>query len=321
MRVLRWGQSAYETDADLALERDAAHALGWSWSAHPDPRSVPDLRSTDILVVTSKVRLAATSIDGTPVHTVLTTTSGTDHLDVTGLAARGIAVGRCPLARRDAVVEHALAAILALGKAWPAQLEAARRGRWCRSALPSLAPLGLADRPILVVGLGVIGTRMAEVLHALGARVLGVDPRGVPDGVDAVDLETGLARCAAVTLHCSLNPSTVDLLDARRLALLQPEAVVVNTARGRSLDVSAAVDAVVAGRLRGVAVDVFPQEPWPHLAHHGAHPAVWLTPHGAGYRPDLGARIAREVANALHCIDAGRPLPHPVLPPSTSVLG
>lgn len=313
MRVLRWGQSAYESDGDLALEAQAARALGWDWVSHPDVRSTPDLAEVDLLVVTSKVRVTPELLAGTPVRHVLTTTSGYDHIDVPGVRGLGVVVGRCPQARRDAVVEHALAAMTGLGKRWPSQTERAQAGTWCRGELPSLAPLGLRGSPILVVGLGVIGRQMARVLNVLGARVLGVDPQGVPDGVEAVALEEGLRRCAAVTVHCSLTSTSRNLMDAGRLALMPRDAVLVNTARGDSLDVRAAVARVRAGKLRGLAVDVFPTEPWPDLAQDASLPNVWLTPHGAGYAPDLGERVAREVAATFQAIAGGQALPAEVI--------
>lgn len=311
MRVQRWGQSAYESDADLELEAEAARSLGWTSCNHRDVKSRPDLGATDVLVVTSKVKVTRELLEGTPVRYVLTTTSGYDHIDVEGVTALGVQVGRCPMARRDAVVEHALGAMIGLGKAWPTQLQHASDGIWGRGQLPAFAPLGLRGAEILIIGLGVIGSQMARVLQMLDVRVLGVDPLGVPDGVEAVDLEDGLRRCAAVTVHCSLTPTSRMILDARRLGVLRTDAVVVNTARGDSLDVRTAIDAVKAGRLRGLAADVFPKEPWPTLADD-AHPAVWLTPHGAGYAPDLGERVAREVADTFRAIHAGEPLPAPV---------
>jgi len=273
---------------------------------------VPDLDGVDVLVVTSKAKVSEAVLDGFSGRYVLTTTSGYDHIDVAAAIERGISVGRCPLARRDAVVETALGALIGLGKRWPRQLGAARQGRWVRAELPDLAPLGIRGSTVLVVGLGVIGQKLAEVLRVLGATVWGFDPRGVPDGVEAVSLEAGLRGCDAVSLHCSLTSSSRGLLDAAALALLPTHAVVINTARGGSLDPVAAVDAVAAGRLRGVAIDVFPEEPWPQLASQSAVEGVWLMPHGAGYAPDLGQRVAAEVGATLRAIAASEPLPHPV---------
>ena len=310
--VLRWGRSAYETDDDLALEAAAAERVGLRYVTAPESPEPPPLDGVDVLLVTSRVRVTASVLARFPGDLVLTTTSGWDHIDVAAALGRRVTVGRCPTARRDAVVEQALYSLLHLLRRQPAFDAAARRGHWARSELPALDPKGVRGEEVLVVGHGVIGSRMTEVLLALGARVLGVDPAGVSPGATAVDLEEGLQRALAVTLHCALVPGTRGLLDARRLALLRRDAVVVNTARGELVDVVAAAGRVREGALRGYASDVFPQEPWPDLAALAAIDGVLVTPHSAGFTRDLGVRVAADVALALEARAAGRPLPYTV---------
>jgi phosphoglycerate dehydrogenase-like enzyme len=312
--VLRWGQSAYETDADLALEEAAARALGLGWRVVPETvpaRELP-LEGVGALVVTSRVRVDAQALARFQGSLLLTTTSGWEHLDVETARAQGVAVARCPLARRDAVAESAVGAMVALLRRQPAFDEAARRGRWARAELPGLDPLLLSDSAVLIVGLGVIGARVAELLRPFGARLWGVDPRGVPEGVERVELEAALASADVITLHCALNPTTEGLISGARLQSMRPGSVLVNTARGRLLDVDAAVDAVRGGRLRGLAVDVFPQEPWPGLQAAAQLDGIWLTPHSAGYTRGLGTRVAREVADALRAWVSSEPVPHEV---------
>ncbi len=313
--VLRWGRSAYETDADLALEAAAAERLGLSFRAAPESKEPPPLAGVDALLVTSRVRVTDAVLAGFSGELVLTTTSGWDHVDVLAARRRGIVVGRCPTARRDAVVEQALSSLLHLLRRQPALDAHARRGHWARAELPALDPLGVRGEEVLVVGHGVIGRRMTDALLALGARVLGVDPAGVSPGAEAVDLDDGLRRALGVTLHCALVPSTRGLLDASRVAALRPDAVLVNTARGELVDVQAAVGAVRAGRLRGFATDVFPVEPWPDLQGAAAVEGVLLTPHSAGFTRGLGARVAADVDAALQAWVRGAPLPHAVTEP------
>jgi phosphoglycerate dehydrogenase-like enzyme len=308
--VVRWGRSAYETDTDLALERDAARDVGLGYRSFPDSPVAPDLTDAVVLVVTSRVRVDAATFARFPGSLVITTTSGWDHVDLQSAAARGITVARCPLARRDPVAEQTIGALVHLLRRVPALVTAAREGRWARGELRELAPAGLRGAVVHVVGLGVIGRRVAELLGSFGAEVIGTDPAGVPEVARAVELEEGLAACDAVTLHCSLNPGTVGLLSAERLALLRSHAVVVNTARGRMLDVDAAVRAVRDGKLRGLYVDVFPDEPWRGMATGAAVEGVMLSPHSAGYVTGLGARIAEEVGTALRAWAAGAPIPH-----------
>ncbi|MEZ4236702.1 MAG: NAD(P)-dependent oxidoreductase [Myxococcota bacterium] len=308
--VLRWGQSAYETDADMALERRAAEALGLAWSVVPESPEPPDLAGVGALVVTSRVRVDAAALDRFAGRLVLTTTSGWDHIDVAAAAARGVTVARCPLARRDAVAEAAVAALTLLLRRQPALNAAARQGRWARGDLPALDALLMADATVAVVGVGVIGRRVAELLAPTGVRVLGVDP--APHPLPAATLDEALAAADAVTLHCALTPETRGLFTAERIAAMRPGAVLVNTARGKLVDPDAAVAAVREGRLRGAYLDVFPQEPWPGLAEAAAVPGVWLAPHAAGFARGLGTRVATEVGAALGAWVRGEPVPHRV---------
>ena len=315
LAVLRWGQSAYESDLDLDLERAGAHALGLQWSVAQESPQPPPLEHVGALVVTSRVQVDAAALSSFGGDLVLTTTSGWDHIDVAAAAARGVTVARCPLARRDPVVEQALGNLIGLLRRQPALHAAAREGRWARGALPELAPVTLCGAKVLIVGLGVIGRRMAEVLASLGVEVLGHDPAGVPEGVRSVTPEEGLAEADAVTVHCALTPSSRGMFSAAAIAGMRPGSVLVNTSRGKVVDADAAVAAVRAGRLRGVALDVFPSEPWPGLAAAAAVQGVWLTPHGAGYDRHLGRRVAHEVHTALAAWVAGRPIPHAVEAP------
>lgn len=295
--VLRWGQSAYETEADLALERDGAVALGLAWRL--ERASTPANLDADVLVVTSGVRVTAEVLERFRGELVIATTSGFDHIDLDACRRRGVAVVRLPEARRDAVVEQALAQLVVLMRRLPALEQAARGGVWAREKLPELQPHGLRGSRIAVVGLGVIGRRIAEILGALGAEVLGVDPVGVPGHVRRCAIDEALRAADAVTLHCSLTESSRGLLSGERLSMLAPHAVVVNTARGEVLDVRAAVERVREARLAGLAADVFPVEPYPGLAAGAAVPGVVFTPHSAGYTVDLGRRVAQGVIGAL----------------------
>ncbi|MBN1336569.1 MAG: C-terminal binding protein [Deltaproteobacteria bacterium] len=313
VRLTRWGRSPYETDRDLARERAALEALGLSCLQLPQGAPVADLADPDVLVVTSLTRVGADALDAVPrCRLLLTTTNGHDHLDLDAARARGIVVARCPIARRDAVVESALALSLALLKDLPHLSDDARAGRWVRADLPARPVALLGGQPVGVVGLGVIGTKMAAVLAALGASVLGFDPAVRLPGVKEAPVGDLLATCRLVTLHCSLAPGAPPVVDASGVARARPDVVLVNTARGGVLDLEAAWSALEAGRLGGLGLDVFPEEPYPGIARISAHPRVLCTPHGAGFHPDLGAVIARELQASVSAFLAGRPVPHRV---------
>jgi phosphoglycerate dehydrogenase-like enzyme len=309
--VLRWGQSAYETDEDMDLEKEALESLGVEWRLWPKTTWPEGLSEADLLLTTSGVRVSRALLEGFRGRAIVTTTSGWDHIDEVAAGERGIAVGRCPMARRDAVVEQALAQMIGLMRRLGDQQRWAREGRWARGDLPALGPVGMGGATVVIVGLGVIGRQMAEVLGVLGVRVIGVDPKGVPAGVEAMDLDEAIGEADAVTIHCALGPTTRGLFDAAMLGRIRGGAVLVNTSRGDVVDVQAAVGLVRGGHLGGVALDVFPEEPWPQMAEL-ASDRVWLSPHAAGFVRDLGARVRAELVDNVGRFVRGEPLAHPV---------
>jgi phosphoglycerate dehydrogenase-like enzyme len=294
LTLLRWGMAEYERGPLAGLPPGVTEIIATGADA--------PLEEADVLVVPSKTRVDADVVRRlTRCRLVVTTTSGHDHLDLAALAAADIVASRLPHARRDAVVETALGMILGLTRRLGPLQEAAAAGRWDRARLVEHGATRIGT--VAVVGVGVIGSHMCTVLRALGAIVLPVDPR-LPD---AVPLADALAAADVVTLHCSLNAGNLGMIGPAALAAMRPGAVLVNTARGKLVDVEAAVAAVRAGHLAGLGLDVFPAEP-ADLARWAA-PNVLLTPHAAGWHPRLGEAVAEGVAAAVGALLAGAPVP------------
>ena len=300
MRLSRWGQSPYETDADISLEREALGRL-------VDVRE----RGTDaeIVVVHSKIPMGSAEHAKAPsMRMLVTTTSGTDHIDREYFLDSGIAVARLPEARRDAVVDTTIGSLIwGLRRLGSMQAYAANN-HWARGRLPEMGPVGLAGARIGVIGLGVIGSRVAEVLSALGAEVFGSDPRGVPVEVADCTVERMMSSCDAVTLHCDLNATTRRMMNREFLETASPDLVLVNTARGDIVDVDAAVDLAVHERIGGLILDVFPTEPWQSMAVDS--PRVLLMPHAAGYHRDLAACVRSGLLAAVEAFVSDEPIPH-----------
>lgn len=301
MKLLRWGQSAYETDASLDLEAHLLAELGVQVQRHPGPR--PPMRGVELLAVTSKVQVDTAFLETAPkLQLVVTTTSGHEHIDLQACRQAGVAVSRSPMARRDAVVDTALAMGLSLLRQVPALQARAEQGIWARAELPQLPMRLLRGLHVGIVGHGVIGQRAAELWRALGAEVLTSDAdAGHPTSVDEL-----IARCSLLSLHCSLTPSSNKLINAERLDAMAPGTVLLNTARGGSVDVDALMTRthVLAG------LDVFPAEPWPGLQALAKRPGTLLLPHAAGYHLGLGEAVARELADAVSAHLQGRAVPH-----------
>ena len=298
MKLLRWGWSEYE-QADLPGLPEGVETIAMAGPSAP-------LEDADVLVVPSTVRVdRAAAARLRRCTLVITTTSGFDHVDVEALGTRRIACARLPLARRDAVVETTLGMMLSLTRRLGRFQQAALDGRWERKNLADYGASLLGT--VGIVGVGVIGSRMATVLEALGARVLRCDPL-LPAGVALGRL---LDESHVVTLHCELTAASRGMIGKDEIRRLRRGAVVLNTARGALLDVEAAAAAVRAGHLAGLGLDVFPEEP-ADLEHY-AEPRILVTPHAAGWHPALGMKIAEGVATALRAHLDGREIPYRVI--------
>lgn len=306
IRAARWGRSAYETSADLGAEVSGLASLGVRLEAVDGPS--PALSGVRVLLVTSGVRVTREVLQqAEALELVITTTSGWDHIDVGAATELRVAVARCPLARRDAVVDTSVGMALSLLRVLPRLQELAGRGAWARAELPRLGLRRVSDLTVGVVGLGVIGSRAVEVWRALGARVLGVDPRVT----GSATLAEVLPRADVLTLHCALTPTNQGFVNRALVEALPPRSILVNTARGRLLHPDL-LDDPCLDRLGGLGLDVFPEEPWPGLERLARRPNTWVLPHAAGFHEHLGGAVAREVVQTVRCWLDGAPLPHPV---------
>jgi D-3-phosphoglycerate dehydrogenase len=156
-----------------------------------------------------------------------------------------------------------------------------------------------------VVGVGRCGREVLRRAAAFGMRLLGNDIVRIPDeflrevGVEMLPLETLLQRADFISLNCDLNPTSRRLINASRLALLKPGAILINAARGPVVDEAALVEALRAGHLAGAALDVFEQEPLPADSPLRGFDNVLLAPHNANSSPEAWARVHRNTIRNL----------------------
>ena len=150
--------------------------------------------------------------------------------------------------------------------------------------------------------------------HALGANVIGIDPRRTepPTGMEAIfppqQLDTLLPVVDAVVLTLPHTPQSEGLVDARRLALMRPHALLVNIGRGATVRLDALTEALQAGRLGGAALDVFEQEPLPPQHPLWDEPRALLTPHVAVVGPYIVERRLAVLCDNARRSAAGQPL-------------
>jgi glycerate dehydrogenase len=193
--------------------------------------------------------------------------TGTDNIDLIAAKERGIGVCNVPGYCTASVVQHVWALILSLTQHLSEYSRLSIDGSWAAGEplMELRHPIReLSGRTFGVVGWGELGRGAARVAEAFGMRVLIAGRRGGGDtGQDRVDLDALLAMSDIVSLHCPLNDTTRGLIGARELALMKPDALLINTARGALVDGHALAGALRAGRLGGAGIDVLPQEPPP----------------------------------------------------------
>lgn len=187
---------------------------------------------------------------------------GLDELDLAAIRGHGIPVSIASGANANAVAEATVGLMLTMLRHFPrAERMIKQDRRWARETLMGRE---LAHVTVGIVGFGQIGQRVARLADAFGSRVVVCEPALA--SLDecpypALALDELLAAADVISLHCPLTDETRHLLDADRLALVKPDCVIVNTARGPIIDSVALVDAAREGRIGGAAIDVFDAEP------------------------------------------------------------
>jgi glycerate dehydrogenase len=224
-------------------------------------------------ILTNKLNITRARMRAVPgLRFIGLTATGTNNIDLE--AARELNIAVCNI--RDyctvSVAQHVLGAILTLTHRFREYGQAAIDGTWAsceQFSVPGAPIRELTGKVLGIVGFGTLGRAVAKAARdALGMRVLVAERPGA-QAQDAttmsspvrVTLDEVLRAADVLSLHCPLTPATTGLIGRRELALMKPEALLINTARGALVDLEALVEALRGGDLGGAAIDVLPQEP------------------------------------------------------------
>ena len=246
--------------------------------------------------------------------------AGVDHIDVEAAVGRGLVVTNTPGVLTEDTADLTMTLILAVSRRIVEGAAVVQEGRFEGWSPTWMTGRKLWGKRLGIVGMGRIGQALARRARAFGMQVHYHNRKPVPEMVAEElgatwwdDLDQMLARMDLISLNCPATRETHHLLDARRLGLLRPEAILVNTARGELIDEAALAEAVAKGRVAGVGLDVFEQEPKVHPGLLG-HANVVLLPHlGSATieaRQDMGDRV---IANIQTFANGHRP-PDRVIP-------
>lgn len=291
----------------FAHHLDADRFARLAYQAHD--RTMPGDVATRIvqadIVIVNKVRLTAELMAQAPrLKRICIAAAGTDNVDLQAARDLGISVHNVPDYGSDSVAEHVVAVLLALRRHLLEYSRAAGDGRWSASPHfgwhgPRIKPVG--GSTLGIVGRGRIGQATARLAQGLGMRVLFAQRPGRVAAADERELDALLAECDAISLHVPLTPDTRGLIDARRLGLMKPDAVLINTGRGALVDAPALVSALKAGNLAGAGIDVLDVEPPPpdHPLLAAGIPNLLLTPHSAWASESAQQRLADRLAQLV----------------------
>lgn len=211
---------------------------------------------------------------------------GTDMIDLDEAKKRGIAVCNQPGRTAPVVAEHSFGLMFALAKRAAFMTASMQSGKW-----PRIDNVYLQGKTIGIIGTGHIGSEMARLANAIGMNVIAWTyhpsvERAKQLSIEYVSFEDLLRMSDVVSLHVKLTDDSFHLIGERELALMKPNALLINVARGQIVDTDALVHALNRGHLGGAAIDVYEQEPPPT-----DHPLlkceqVILTPHCADMTPE-----------------------------------
>jgi glyoxylate reductase len=267
------------------------------------------LADADALVAVLHDRVDASLLDKAPrLRIVANVAVGYDNIDVAAAAERGMLVTNTPGVLTEATADLTWALILGVARRVGEAERFLRVGRWTDWSFRRLLGVDLYGKRLGILGFGRIGRGVAPPGEGVGKKVDAVTSGDGPDRVDQVT-----ATADVLTIHVPLAPATRHMIDARRLALMKPGAILINTSRGPVVDEVALAEALISGALGGAGLDVFEHEPAVHPLLLEA-PNAMLLPHVGSATEETRRRMAETAARNVVEALGGRTPPNLVTP-------
>lgn len=239
--------------------------------------------------------------------------TGYNNVDLAAASRRGAVVCNVPAYSTNAVAQHTFALILDYYNKVAEYKKTVAEGDWVNYKLFSyfyIPTTEIAGMTLGIIGYGDIGRKTAEIARAFGMNVVTYtrSPQKVTDGTRVCTLEELLSISDAVSLHCPLTPENGKMINAETLALMKPNALLVNTARGGLIDEQALADALNGGRLGGARLDTLTYEPMREDCPLRGAKNCAITPHIAWAPIETRVRLLEKVAENLKAWINGEPI-------------
>jgi glyoxylate reductase len=261
------------------------------------------VEAADALVCLLSERVDAELLERAPkLRVVADVAVGYNNVDLAAAASRRIWVTNTPDVLTDATADLTMALILAAARRMGEAERALREGRFKRWGFRDYWGMELREKTLGVLGYGRIGRAVSARAEAFGMRIA-----GLTSSATAADIDELMAASDVLTIHVPLSEATRCLVDARRIALMRPTAILVNTSRGPVVDEAALAAALLEGRIAGAGLDVFEKEPIVHPGLLEAPNAVLLPHIGSATREARTAMAELAARNAVEALAGRRP--------------
>ena len=289
-----------------------------TYGGEPGPGLVEAVRGADIIIGDFTFRLpidAEVAEAAKGCRLIQQPSIGYQHIDPQATRRAGIPVANAGAANTVGVAEHAIMFMLCLLKKALYFHDKTARGEWGQEDAFSLGSFELMGKTLGIVGMGNIGKEVARRAKCFSCRMAYYDVKPLAReieeelGVERMELDDLLRASDIVTLHVPLLPETTRLINRESLALMKPEAYLLNLARGEVVDEGALAEALAEGRLAGAGIDVFSQEPINKDSPLLRSDKVILSPHISGATNESRVRImAVTIENVNRVLAGGKPL-------------
>ncbi len=267
------------------------------------------------IVLTNKVALGATEMDQLPsLKYIGVIATGYNIIDCNAARERNIVVTNIPAYSTDSVAQMTFAHILAICDRVEHYTEEVREGKWTRSkdfTFMDTPIVELRGKKIGIIGLGHTGSATARIAIGFGMEVFAYTSKSdlqLVHEIKKASLEEIFSNCDIVSLHCPLNDSTRELVNAERLSTMKPTAIIINTARGALVNAQDLADALNRGRIMAAGMDVLEQEP-----PHADNPLLtarncFITPHIAWASREARERLMQILTDNVKAYLEGAPV-------------
>ncbi len=276
-----------------------------------DADDIPErIREADVVII-NKIKLNETNLTGSSVRLICVAATGYDNIDTGWCRKHGIAVSNVVGYSTDSVAQLTVAMALYLTQHLAEYTRYVRDGSYTRSGIANrLSPAfhELTGKTWGIAGYGHIGKRVGDAAAALGCRVIAYK-RNPVSNVPCVDIDTLCRESDILSVHLPLNDRTRGLFSAEKIAMMKPDALFINAARGAVTDEQALANALREGRIGGLGIDVYSREPFPEN-----HPfysireddRVCLTPHLAWGAYEARVRCLEEIVLNIRAFSEGK---------------